>query len=478
MKDTHPSPIELARYASPQSPLSPQLHKEIEGHLRHCALCREEVATLRAFLADVEQRLSGEPQEIDHLVAQKLSGPVERKSLPAWEGHLLDADRSTLVRARTRVVRYVRENPFKTGAVASLAAALVIALATILKSPADTNPAKAAIRGSVLYVYNSAGQVLWTKDAPGLPDDSANVLYRARVEMRQHFLVIDIDGDLRNEVLLTNGLPKTEPGKLSCFEADGTLRWTYQPSGGLQWGKLDLSNQSYEIYVIVPVRDKQRGGFRLIVAVNALPHWPSKVVELSSRTGEELQSYWHAGHPSVGIVGDVNRDGKDEVILGGVNNTYWSAFVVVLDPDSFHGVGPTDAVFAPTGQEKGNEMYYILFPLTDLGKLLGAAGYNGTTDLEISPLGFLSARTNEVLEPPSREHVVYFFDNALAVTSALGDDFFMRAHEQAWREGKLKERATSEYFERLRKSVRYWDGEKFVSQPTMNKWYKHAPKLP
>lgn len=478
MKTSHPSEQERELYASMPDVLSAERRSTIESHIRRCRRCREEITRLHSFFEDVHQRLSDSPKEIDRVIAQRLSIPQSPKSLPPWEGRLLTDTDAPIIRSSFGLMRYVKQNPLKTGGVVSLAAALVIAVAALLKTPADTNPAKAAVRNSVLYVYNSAGQLLWTKEAPGLPNDSSNLVYRTDFEQQQLYSVVDIDGDSRNEVLLSNGSRPVGAGTLSCYNSDGMLRWNYLPSGGIRWGSLDLSNQSYVINLFLPVVDKERRLYRLVVVAHALPHWPAMIVSLDPQSGQVLHTYWHAGHPSVGLVADVNGDGKKEVVIGGVNNLFHSAFVVILDPESFHGVAPTTEAFAPQQLEKGNEMYYLLFPQTDYGKLPGGPGYNSTVAINISSRGFLDVRTKEGFLEKSQAKMVYILDKGLAVTSALGDDFFLHEHEEARQSGKLKEQATAAYFERVRKSVLYWDGDAFVSRPTMNKRYWSGKNLP
>jgi hypothetical protein len=47
-------------------------------------------------------------------------------------------------------------------------------------------------------------------------------------------------------------------------------------------------------------------------------------------------------------------------------------------------------------------------------------------------------------------------------------------HQKLEAEGKLTKKLDKQYYEDLRKRVLYWDGEKFVKEPTMNKNYLKA----
>ena len=47
-------------------------------------------------------------------------------------------------------------------------------------------------------------------------------------------------------------------------------------------------------------------------------------------------------------------------------------------------------------------------------------------------------------------------------------------HQKLEAEGKLTKKLDKQYYEDLRKNVLYWDGEKFVIEPTLNQNYLKA----
>jgi len=51
------------------------------------------------------------------------------------------------------------------------------------------------------------------------------------------------------------------------------------------------------------------------------------------------------------------------------------------------------------------------------------------------------------------------------------DDVHSEFHKKLEKEGKLTKKLDEKYYEDLRKSILYWDGEKFVNYPTMNRRY-------
>lgn len=67
--------------------------------------------------------------------------------------------------------------------------------------------------------------------------------------------------------------------------------------------------------------------------------------------------------------------------------------------------------------------------------------------------------------------LLHFFDNKMNCVKVSDDDKFTALHQKLEAEGKLTKKLDKQYYEDLRKSVLYWDGEKFLKEPTMNKNY-------
>jgi len=65
-------------------------------------------------------------------------------------------------------------------------------------------------------------------------------------------------------------------------------------------------------------------------------YYPDQVVLLST-DGRVLREYWHSGVLTQIALADVDGDGKNEIVLGGVNNGYRAATLIVLDPGGFSG---------------------------------------------------------------------------------------------------------------------------------------------
>jgi hypothetical protein len=186
-----------------------------------------------------------------------------------------------------------------------------------------------------------------------------------------------------------------------------------------------------------------------------------------------IGEYWHPGKITAMSVFDADDDGVDELVCAGEHNGYDLASLAILDSRNFSGHTPAPPAYTPAGIPHGNEKYYLLFPRTDLKSV--ATQKRARTRSVRKLAGVVDAHVHEEVgfqEP----FVVYHFNNAMECLSADGSDPFVTLHRKLEREGKLTRGLDTAYWEELKQGVQYWDGEKFVSEPTMNKRYVEAMK--
>ena len=67
---------------------------------------------------------------------------------------------------------------------------------------------------------------------------------------------------------------------------------------------------------------------------------------------------------------DIDGDGQWELIVGGTNNRYQRACLVVIDPTNLSGVSPpyNNDLFLASHMAKGSQLRYVAFPKTELSK--------------------------------------------------------------------------------------------------------------
>ena len=74
----------------------------------------------------------------------------------------------------------------------------------------------------------------------------------------------------------------------------------------------------------------------VVLVARDVAEYPCQVVLLDA-AGRPLRTYWHSGHLNLSAVADMDRDGRQELWLGGIANAYKQATVVVLDPETMAG---------------------------------------------------------------------------------------------------------------------------------------------
>jgi len=135
---------------------------------------------------------------------------------------------------------------------------------------------------------------------------------------------------------------------------------------------------------------------------------------------------------------------------------------------SGHAPAPVD--YIPLDIPEGREKYYILLPQTDLCKA-GQLKRNGATNIRMTADSLLQVDTWEIQGDAPLPGIIYYFNAAMKCVRVDANDYFVKAHQQMVETGKLIKKLDERYYEELRDNIKYWDGEKFVNHPTMNKKY-------
>jgi hypothetical protein len=278
------------------------------------------------------------------------------------------------------------------------------------------------------------------------------------------------------------------PEKMYCFDSRGDLIWSqsypleefssFREQKGGDW------NIAGMFMVNGSLKNPNVRQHRLFIFMHNKPFSPSALVEVNGSTGARLQTYTHFGYITYAYAASVAGDARQKIFLSGMNNAYNKPFLAVLDPDSVSGVGPTPAEFrrelGGTGLP-GTEMYYLLFPRTQMASSLSLRLYNNVQTVQHSPDGSFIVTVDEFNDDtPSntRGTILYSFDKEMRVKSVTFSDQLQRTYQLLWQQGKRFVPLDEQYAEKLKKEVQYWDGEKFGEEPTINKFYSAGKKLP
>jgi hypothetical protein len=339
--------------------------------------------------------------------------------------------------------------------------AAFLMIRTVTSPPVQ--PADFAIRGSALIVLSEDGNELWRHDfkVEGLEDES---FYRAHFQTAHNgarlpsIMIKDIDGDGRNEVLFA--VQKRDDsygeGDLYCYNSRGRELWHFTAGREMLFGGRTYS-ADYRIYGF-RFHDFNGDGRQEIAVISYhYPQWPCQlaIIDLNGRlTGE----FWNCGYLADLCYRDLDGDGREEMVVSGVNNQYGGC-VIIFDPARVGGSSPQSGEFKSDTLPPGSEKYYVRTPRTDVSLALGDI-VECITNLGVTKNKRLVANTNYDL--------IYEFDFGLRCLNADWGHGYMMRHNELAAAGKVRSVLDETYRQTIIKGVRYWDGRAWVAEPTPN----------
>ncbi len=299
-------------------------------------------------------------------------------------------------------------------------------------SPPPAMPSGIRLEGQDLIVSDAAKKDLFryrfdlAPDAEGYTDEEQPI-----------FLTEDLNGDRHPELLFLFHPRQryTTPGRLICFSFEGKINWEFTPGRKVLFGNGERSTDIYYIRAARILRSTSSHSKRVLVASVNSPNWPSQVA-LLDQNGKLLAEYWHPGHLTHMALADLDGDGKEEAILGGVNNLAGRAALVTLDPELLPTVSsrPPEEPFAHQVPASKAEKKVLLFQKSCLSDRFEA--FNRVSRLVVNRDGILVF----VAEGASFGHpaLIYHFDRTLSALSRITPTTqFLARHRELETEGKL-----------------------------------------
>ncbi len=441
---------------------------EISRHLDQCPGCKALHAEISAYYNEVDTVQDEQATKVLHA----LYAP-DRAIRPRRyeEGSALAARKAAIPQ---RFVQSVRKYPVRwTGGFVLVVAALILLLPKIYT--VDSNPAYARAKDEFLITYNKAGDELWRKHIGDEYDVKKGPRWiTARPE--EALTTVDVDGDGRNEVLTVFGwmappVKSAASNSVICFNADGSERWKYEVHRQIVIAGVQYTDDYRVHQVMVGDFDKDNRP-DIIISASHNPWFPNVIVRLNPIDGSYVSEYWHPGVVSYFLHKDLDGDGVEELIFAGQNNRLGRACMFVLDPRKITGCAPVPREYVPQGIPNGQELYYVVFPQTDLIK-----GWVDVTNQVIkSDLRADGSIEIVVLEQIKeyKPEIYYYFDREMRCIRVRGSDHFTAAYTLYKDQGKIKGELTDEYFENLRRNVMYWNGLAFVHEPVKVKHDKEV----
>jgi hypothetical protein len=324
-----------------------------------------------------------------------------------------------------------------------VAGAMVAILGALGAYRAQTggNPSALRTEGRAISVVDERGRTLWTYVFPLSPSPPAapGDLFSTRP------VFTDLDGDGDNELLFPYSSAERiqDPHVLYCFDARGKVRWTHRLGRELKTrSSARIYPAHYQITWAITLSRPGQGGGRIVLGGNC-GGTSLFGVELLAPDGRVTGNYYHPGWLWAAAASDLDGDGSDELLLGGVNDAFgnlpsgqkYHMTMVVLSTRAIWGQGPAPAAddrhFA--GLAEGAERAVLLLPEFGALPTDRASSFSLVRAIRPRVNGFLDVLA---IRPNTPEFTVeYLFDSRLRLNSVNPSAKLQQLLYRGWPDG-------------------------------------------
>lgn len=463
----------------------------IEHHLNECKKCLEVYHYFQNFYKNYQRFEESEPEQIDLSLANKFLYTNQAdniKLLTASSKNKLIKIRSIPITIKHNInhaiqslIRIFKEKPV-TGLSLTFTFLLLIGysstllLNTIFQKP---KPYYGINYNGIIKIYDAKDKLLWELKLNGIPNSPFDSLSLFDEQRSSTVKLIDINFDGTKELLVVasiyDNLERKYYDTLYCFNADGSLRWkTYPETEKFNYAP-HWRRTEWQIVEFIPIKTKN--GNKIVLIANDRTYAGNVISSIDPNSGEITSSIYNAGHTRAALLKDLDNDGFDEIIIGG-HSTYYKPRLAVLKTDYFMGVLP-DFYSENINLIKGNALYYILLPTTELTENYFKSGPFLVSDLKpFKQSNGITAITNEYFVNRERTGgLVFSFDKNFECKHISVTTYYSENYNKFYEQGIVKEKLTFEKLQKLKDKILYWDGDKFVNYPTMNKYRNQNFKI-
>jgi hypothetical protein len=351
----------------------------------------------------------------------------------------------------------------------------VILYFLFLRNATSPIPADFRIHNSNLIIVNEGGKELWRYDT-GLENLRIEEHYRMHFQKKKNsedrigrdlpqIMIKDINDDNREEVLFS---PKTTTelgeGKLICFNDKGEILWDFETGRELIFGQ-KVYSKDYRIRGFEVVDLNHDGALEIAVISDHFPDFPTQLVILGS-DGIKIGEYWNSGRMEDFVCIDIDEDGREELIVGSMNNEHAKPSLIVFDASDIQGCSPQENDYYRCNHLRpGTEKYYLLFPRIDFLRL----------EMMMEPIAKINILKNGLLSVTTGYSCLFYeFDRKFELQNIGLSHRFQMKHKKAVAEGITTSELDDDYIKNLEQGLLYWNGEKWVSEPAMNKKWERS----
>ncbi len=420
-------------------------------HIRVCFSCRETYEELEVFYAALHE---------DHKRLSRSNAGEGHDLVRSWqEGKLAVAGTRNWKDRAVRVFQRMRERPAVTAGVSTLSIGLLLLALLTRTGKTDANPAYLVTDDAqrAIEAYNSSNQKLW-EERWRSQERFRETEVAAHVSLSA---IVDLNGDGRNEVVtvlpFANSTTQQEWATLSVFGPDSRLLLR-QPLGHDARYKGQAIESTFTATMLAVGRNSADGKPTLLIALKNR-HSTSVFLRLD-HGGNILGEYWHFGHIESFDTTDLHGNGRQDVVMCGINDERERGVVIVLDPERI--VGLTEATSTPGFGYSPSlaEEYYVELPRAFFENdriVRGRANYVYAENNNSLSIAYGYGDTGCILD--------YIFSRELEILQINASDDARARFDQYVAAGTGRKISLDSTLHVLSTSIRYWTGSQWASDP-------------
>ncbi len=332
---------------------------------------------------------------------------------------------------------------------------LIGLLAWVLLAPwLDKVPAKIRTTQHGFDVLNKYSRTLWSRSfgCELFPDSSSMA----------NCTISDIDGDGFQEVLYMPFTTDASPvsGWLFVYRAEGDTIFSRDCSIRLKYPGDSVPEGKANWYEAPGVHVMTVTGDVRIVTRCAKTGPARGYLKIWDAKGNQLSWYIQGGWINLVAPYDVDGDGRDELVGWAFANRMKALCFLALPADSCRGVSPPywnrpDGDFDLSWVERGSQIHYVVFPVSEVGKIDLAGPYpwnltfrRNSHDEWVIWLYERATNTGDVL---------YYLNARFRATSVLMTDAYRKRRQILILRDSLPNIPDGVYSDSLLNRVTYWD---------------------
>lgn len=364
-----------------------------------------------------------------------------------------------------RTVKFVKKNWIS--AVAAVLLAVLFSYLYLIDW--DKNPDSFYADGSSIHVKNKNGRTLLS-----IYHSLEKPFYLNSNAMKYILQLRDIDGDGANEIIYVSPQKQTENNSTiqSSIMAIKNLTdtiWTYTFRDSVL-SEREILSCVYTINIID--RANFNGVDALICYATNTTSFSNAVFLLDVKTGKRInKTHWCSGHITGGMLLDINKDGKDDLVLTGIDNGYEDAVIWGVELDELDGYRFTVPSYIIKNKSKSDLLFYLRIPKNDFERYIGTR----TSSIEPGTLSYLASDslitfiTNSFSDRSQLNRITMIEyqlkPNLLDFNLYVGSGFRV-LRDTIVAKGLLSEpyTDTKEYIEIQKQNILYWHNDNWVNR--------------